>query len=211
MNIKRVAEIAFPDFTGIRCLMMPFIQGEPESVPFSYRGSYSDVLSRLYFKKGDIGYLTIDESAGMMGEPHRGFRSQYGRALHTEAGRHPDKVYAWGGGGWGKSHRVTLSRDVGVLLASNIGESCALWDAEQAETSLDGDIGYLSNEYPYSDAVFLAAGEVYEIGILTPHESLPLKADTNRQFIRIVSSGVTGREAYFTQNPLVSNGGIAWE
>lgn len=42
-----------------------------------------------------------------------------------------------------------------------------------------------------------------ENGILTPHESLPVPCDFPRQFLRIISSGVHGREDYFTVNPLV--------
>lgn len=49
----------------------------------------------------------------------------------------------------------------------------------------------------------MKAGEVHQIGILTPHESLPITKGGNRQFIRIVSSGVYGREPYFTKNPLM--------
>jgi hypothetical protein len=49
----------------------------------------------------------------------------------------------------------------------------------------------------------MKAGEVRKIGIFTPHESLPVKNTVQRQFLRIVSSGVRGREHYFTQNPLV--------
>jgi len=199
----KISNIKFPTFSGIRCLMMPYIQGEPDSVPEEYRGGYSEILSLLYFKKGGIGYLTIDESVVASGTPHRGARARYGRALHTEAGRHPDKVYAWGGGGWGSSHRVTLDRNVKIMLANNLDDSCAVWNAVQEETSLDGDIGYLSDKYPYSDSTLMKSGEVHLIGILTPHESLPVKEDYQRQFLRIVSSGVHGREPYFTNNRLM--------
>ena len=100
-------------------------------------------------------------------------------------------------------HRVTLDRDVRIILANNLDGSCAVWDSEHEDTSLDGDIGHVAADYPYDQARFLKAGEVYEIGILTPHESLPVRCDFNRQFLRIVSSGVHGREEYFTRNPLV--------
>ncbi len=43
--IKR-GNIIFPDFTGVRCYMMPFIQGRPETLPEAYR-SYSDVVEKL--------------------------------------------------------------------------------------------------------------------------------------------------------------------
>lgn len=199
----KITNIHFPEFTGIRCLMMPYIQGDPSSVPSEYK-NYSDIISNVFVKKGDIGFLTIDESTAKGGNPHRGARAKHGRALHTEAGRHPDEVYAWGnGGGWGSSHRVTLDRDVKVLLANSIDDTCALWNVEHENTSIDGDIGNYSDQYPYSDALFMKSGEVHEIGILTPHESIPVLVDTPRQFLRIVSSGVYGREEHFTQNPLI--------
>jgi hypothetical protein len=195
-----VSKIDFPKFSGVRCLMMPFIQGDPESVPKEY-SAYSEILSTTFIKKGDLGFLTIDESVAKNGTPHRGARSKTDRAIHTEAGRLPGKIYAWGGGGWGNSHIVTLDRDVQILLANNIDNSCALWDCEHEETSLDGDLGHVSHEYPYERAQLMKAGDVHQIGILTPHESLPLFEDADRQFLRILSSGVYGREPYFTQNP----------
>lgn len=196
--------IQFPRYSGLRCLMMPYIQGDPGSVPNFYH-AYADIIKSVFVRRGDIGFLTIDESVAVAGKPHRGKRAKYGRALHTEAGRDPNDVYQWGSGGgnWGGRKVVTLDRDVRVLIASNLDGSCAVWDAEHENTSLDGDIGNEAAKYPYSEAVFLKAGEVREIGILTPHESLPVAQDFNRQFLRIVSSGVHGRERYFTENPLV--------
>ena len=195
--------INFPTFSGIRCLMMPYIQGQPESLPNTY-SPYREIVESVFVKKGELGFLTIDESPATAGKPHRGYRARFGRALHTEAGRDPCKSYGWGGGGgWGKSHRVTLDRSVRILLANNLDDSCALWDVEHENTSLDGDIGNFADQYPYASATFMKAGEVHEIGILTPHESLPVKENFSRQFLRIVSSGVYGREEYFTRNPLV--------
>jgi hypothetical protein len=200
MTTLQVATIEFPKFSGLRCLMMPYVQGDPASLPEGF-SAYFDILKTLYFVKGDIGYLTVDESVAVAGKPHRGEQAKTVRALHTEAGRHPDKVYAWGGGGWGSRHRVTLDGDVEVLLANNIDDSCAIWDTIHRDTSLDGDIGHFSTQYPYDEAVSMKAGEVHRIGILTPHESLPVRKTTQRQFLRIISSGVHGREPYFTVNP----------
>lgn len=197
--------IEFPRYSGVRCLMMPYIQGDPDSVPSVYR-FYSDIIKSVFVRRGDRGFLTIDESVAVAGKPHRGKRAKYGRALHTEAGRDSNEIFQWGdggGGNWGGGQKVTLDRNVRVLIASNLDDSCAVWNAEHERTSLDGDIGHEAEKYPYSDAVFLKAGEVREIGILTPHESLPVARDFNRQFLRIVSSGVHGRESYFTENPLV--------
>lgn len=205
--------ITFPAFSGLRCLMMPYIQGESASIPDTY-APYRNIVDSVFTQKGDIGFLTIDESLAAAGKPHRGKHAKYGRALHTEAGRVPGPIYGWG---WGSPdpypkpqpgptlrHRVTLDRDVRIILANNLDDSCALWNAEHENTSADGDIGNVAEQYPYEDATLLKAGEVYEIGILTPHESLPVRKNFNRQFLRIVSSGVHGREEYFTRNPLVS-------
>lgn len=192
--------VTFPDFTGIRCLMMPYVQGDPASVP-EYFAPYRDIISSVFISEGELGFLTIDESPATKGTPHRGARAKFGRALHTEAGFRPgSSTYGWG---WGSSHLVTLDPDVEILLANNLDGSCALWDAVHANTSVDGDIGDKAHMYPYSEATLMRAGDVHRIGILTPHESLPVEEDVDRQFLRIVGSGVYGREPYFTINPLL--------
>lgn len=195
--------IRFPQFSGIRCLMMPYIQGDPSSVPEEYQ-SYKDIIQNVSISSGDIGYLTIDEKVVNKGQIHRGKRATTKRGLHTEVGRHPNKLYIWGGGGWGTTHTVTLDADVEILLANNVDNSCAIWDTVHEDTSLTGDLGHALNEYPYEDAIFLKKGEVHNIGILTPHESIPMKKTIKRQFLRIVSSGVHGREPYFTDNPIIA-------
>jgi len=194
--------IDFPKYSGARCLMMPYIQGEPDSLPDIY-AAYRGIVSSVFLRRGDVGFLTIDESLAVAGTPHRGQRARYPRALHTEAGILRG-VCRWGSGpSWGGRPAVTLDRDVKILIASNVSDSCAVWDSEHEDTSEDGDIGYAAAEYPYGDAVLLKVGEVREIGIFTPHESLPVEHDVRRQFLRIVSSGVHGREDYFTVNPLM--------
>ena len=197
-----VSKIKFPAYTGIRCLMMPYIQGEPESVPPEYR-AYSSVLESQFIKKGDIGYLTIDESIAKAGTPHRCSRAKSTRALHTEVGKVPGTMYLRWGGGWAGRDDVLLDGDVSILLANNTDGTCAVWDAIHKDTSTDGDIGYASDKYPYASARMMKAGEVFKIGVFTPHESLPVAQDTKRQFLRIVSSGVHGRAEYFTENPLM--------
>lgn len=184
--------------------MMPYIQGEMSSVPNDYL-PYKEIIETTYLKRGDIGFLTIDESVAMADKAHRGARAAHGRALHTEAGKIPgDGLYQWGGTSWGGGKRVILDRDVRILLANNLDRSCAVWNSEHEDTSLDGDIGHVAADYPYENAMFMGSSEVYDIGILTPHESMPVKHDFKRQFLRIVSSGVHGREDYFTKNPLMN-------
>lgn len=192
--------VNFPEYSEIRCLMMPYVQGDPSSVPEVY-APYKSIIESVFIRRGDVGFLTIDESPVKAGSPHRGAHAKYPRALHTEVGIDPEnKLYCWGGG-WGSApHRVTLDGDVRILLANNLDDSCAVWESEHRNTSEDGDIGDCAKQYPYKNATFLKAGEVHEIGIFTPHESLPVKSNLTRQFLRIVSSGVHGREDYFTIN-----------
>jgi hypothetical protein len=196
-------KVTFPEFSGIRCMMMPFIQGDPNSVPDSY-DSYRDIIASTYLNKGDIGFLTIDESPVAKGKPHRAAGAKFDRPLHTEAGWRPySGLFGWGPGGWGMTEEVVLDPDVEILLANNLDNSCAYWNAVHPNTSIDGDIGDKAHMYPLKDATLLQAGDVHRIGILTPHESLPVEGDCNRQFLRIIGSGVHGRESYFTTNPLL--------
>ena len=221
-HFTKVGHINFPRYRGVRCLMMPFVQGDPMSVPYDY-ASYRTILENVFLERGEIGYLTIDESPVNAGSPHRGNRAAHGRAIHTEAGKiapilgwgapsfvwgvpqTPSAPYGWGMPdlSWGGRHKATLDPETEVLLANSIDGTCALWDACHEDTSADGDIGDRADEYPYSDATIMAAGDVYKIGILTPHESLPVDSRRDRQFLRIVGRGVHGREDYFTENPLM--------
>ena len=184
---------------------MPYIQGEPNSVPKEYQ-NYKEIIENIYIKKGDIGFITIDESIVEAGKPHRGDRAKHGRAIHTEAGiiQTNDGVVSKWGSSWGGRPLVTLDDGVEILLANSINESCAIWNSEHKDTFEDGDIGHVADMYPYSDAHMMKSGEVYKIGLFTPHESLPVKETVRRQFLRIVSSGVHGREPYFTTNSLLN-------
>lgn len=195
-------QVTFPTYTGVRCLMMPYVQGDPDSLP-EYLHGYSEIVRKWFLKSGDIGFLTVDESEVSSGVPHRGQRAKFDRALHTEAGLVRGAA-SWGGPTWGGGINVTLDTDVRILLASSVDNSCAVWNSDHPNTSEDGDIGDFANDYPYDEGTLLRMGEVAKIGIFTPHESLPIKEHGVRQFLRIVSSGVHGREPYFTRNPRVN-------
>lgn len=203
-NAEKVGDITFPKPNGKRCLMMPFIQGDPSSVPSEFRNGYEDILSKLAVARGEIGFLTIDESFVEKGSPHRGSRAKSKRAIHTEGGRPRNGFSSWGGSNWGGSSNVRLNLDTQVLIANNLDDSCAIWDASHEDTTEDGDIGHVAESYPLSEAIKMKCGEVFRIGLFTPHESLPVKGGFFRQFLRIVGSGVHGREEYFTRNPLLA-------
>jgi len=201
-----VSKIEFPQFTGIKCTMMPFIQGDSKSLPDIYQ-PYADIIDNMYLENGDIGYLTIDESYVLANSSQRGYNSiGIDRNVHIEVGIHQD-IYAWGGGGtstgWGRSRKTLLNKNTKVLIANSISNTCRLWDKLHMKPTNDGDLSEYITEYPIHEGLLMKAGEVANISIFTPHECVNQLISGNRQFIRIVGNGVTGREEYFTVNPLL--------
>lgn len=198
-----INKIVFPEYTGIRCNMMSYIQGDSASLPEQYK-SYSDIVDNNYLEKGEIGYLTIDESYVEVGKSQRGYNSTgINRNVHIEVGIHGD-VLCWGGSGtWGRNHKVTLGKETRVLIANSISDTCRLWDKCEYRVTPDGDLSMYITDYPQETGVMMKEGELVKISIFTPHECIPQIVPGNRQFIRIVGRGVNGREEHFTINPLM--------
>lgn len=216
--MKIINQIQFPEFTGIKCNMMPFIQGDKTSLPSIYQ-SYSDIIQSNYLEKGEIGYLTIEESYVEANSSQRGYGAS-NRNVHIEVGRYdsincwgsPTPVYSWGKpyeepkpiNSWGNRYKanVTLEDNTEVLIANNISNTCRVWDAIEKSPTLDGDLSDYLYKYPEHTGQLLQSGELAKISIFTPHECVKQLESGNRQFFRIVGKGVTGREEYFTYNPL---------
>jgi hypothetical protein len=68
----------------------------------------------------------------------------------------------------------------------------------------DGDLSAYIDNYPAETGILLKSGEVAKLSIFTPHECVSQKESGHRQFFRIVGKGVSGREDYFTINPLMN-------
>lgn len=200
-----VNSIQFPQFTGLKCLMMPFIQGEPKSLPDIYQ-PYSDIIRDNTLEPGEIGFLTIDESFVDNGKSQRGYNSKaINRNVHIEVGIQ-EGVFCWGGSGtgtWGRNHNVLLERTTKVLIANSISDTCRFWNKYEMRVTPDGDLAEYIEDYPEETGIVMKAGELAKISIFTPHECMNQKVAGNRQFFRIVGKGVKGREDYFTVNPLV--------
>lgn len=197
-------KITFPQFTGIRCLMMPFIQGDPNSVPDTY-ALYRPLLLKLVIEPGKQGYLTIDESIAEVGRPHRCTGAKFKRAIHTEATRDATGKLGWENPPTRWNDRATLLDPyTQVLLVNNVDDSCAIWPGICKEITTDGDLGHIADQYPYEKAIFIKAGEVHRMTVCTPHEGLPLLQTVKRQFLRIVGVGMTGFASHFTPNPLLA-------
>ena len=187
--------------------MMPFIQGDSSSLPDEYK-SYAKIVDENYLEKGEIGYLTIDESYVNSGESQRGYNSKgINRNVHIEVGRYENKN-RWGGSGggssWGGRNQTLLNDDTMVLIANNISDTCRVWDTKELSYTDDGDLSEYIDRYPEHTGMMLKSGEVAKISIFTPHECVSQKESGLRQFFRIVGKGVTGREEYFTVNPLLN-------
>lgn len=195
--------IQFPEFTGIKCNMMPFIQGDSSSLPEIYQ-PYSKIINENFLEKGEVGFLTIDEAFVHTGKSQRGYNSKgIERNVHIEVGRH-DKINSWGGTSWGGKYNTLLDDKTMVLIANSISDTCRVWDAKEMSYTKDGDLSAYIHKYPEQTGKLLKSGEVAKISIFTPHECISQKESSNRQFFRIVGKGVKGREDYFTINPLIN-------
>lgn len=200
-----VNKIKFPEFTGIRCLMMPFIQGDSKSLPEAYQ-PYADIINENYLEKGEIGYLTIDERFVEANKSQRGYNSAgIERNVHIEVGRVGNQNrWGSGGNGWGGRAATLLDDDTMVLIANNISDTCRVWDTKEMAYTKDGDLSAYIDKYPEHTGINMQSGELAKISIFTPHECINQKTAGKRQFLRIVGKGVTGREKHFTKNPLIN-------
>lgn len=209
MSFSLSGQIAFPEFNALRCYMMPFIQGRPETLPdrfASYAGIVEDLV--LSGQDGEMGLLTIDESHVEAGASQRGYGAGK-RTIHTEACVSGPRL-SWGPATptWGPSPFVSLDPKTRVLIANSIPDTCMVWDVEVEDTTPDGDLSHRADEFPRSNGKMMQSGEVLEIGIFTPHEPIAQVEAGPRQFFRIVGTGVTGREDYFTRNEVLDRMGI---
>ena len=196
--------LVFPAPSGIKVNMMPFVQGDPDSLPPSLV-SYRDCVERVFLKKGDVGFLTIDESFVYAGTSQRGYNSKGAkRNVHIEVGIDAHGI-GWGAPSpsWGGRRNVTLDPSTKVLIANSLAGTCRVWPGkEDRRPTPDGDLSDRLSDYPEHTGRLLQAGEVVEMSIFTPHECIPQKESGMRQFFRIVGKGVKGRESYFTENPV---------
>ena len=111
---------------------------------------------------------------------------------------------------WGHKLVITGTELVGgIFMASNVSNSCAVWNCTiEADDNGDEVIGDLGNvehlrDFLPSQSENMGANEMYWISDRTPHESLPLKEGTYRQYFRLVTSQVSlWFEEHSTKNPL---------
>ena len=93
-SLVELRDVDFPKASGIACNMLPFVMGEPDSIPEAFR-RYAALIEACQLEPeqfGKIGYLSVQENAVTADRP-----SQRRPGIHTE--KHPTR--GWGGG-WGR-------------------------------------------------------------------------------------------------------------
>ncbi len=169
-----IRKIIFPEFTDIKCSMMPFIQGDESSLPEIYK-PYSEIIKNNFLEKGEIGFLTIHESFVESGKSQRGYNSKgINRNVHIEVGRN-NNINRWGSGSgtsWGGKGKTLLDDNTMVLIANSISNTCRLWNTKEMRSTKDGDLSAYIDSYPEHTGFLMQAGELARISIFTVQRNL---------------------------------------
>jgi hypothetical protein len=189
--------------------MLPFIFEEESSLPeeFALYWPLRKPCAVGDEERGKVGYLTVDERLVKQGESHRrpglhcespGFFSEIPKCV-----TYNPSFRAWGGG----SARLDR-RYGGLYIGSNVNDSCRIHDCSIKPEF----IGSHGNIEHLKDFVVDKCGkrlqtkshQLYWLTDSTPHESLPLKKESQRTFFRVVTSNVSVWYAdHSTPNPKV--------
>jgi hypothetical protein len=195
-SVFEIGTVAFPATTGIAINMMPFVMGDRDSIPAQIRG-YNPIIDACQLEPeqlGKIGYLSIQESSVTVGRP-----SQRRPGIHTD--KHP--LRAWGGGEWGRGSIDGETRKDGIYMASSLEASCRAWNFHVDIPGTMGDCEYLREELERLSPLMMKSHTLYWMTDSVPHESLPLKPGTFRQWFRLVTHKVDlWYEQHSTANPL---------
>ena len=93
----------------------------------------------------------------------------------------------------------------GIYISSNVPDSTRVWKCKVTNDEVIGKNGNIEpmREFLPVQGTLLKPGCVYWMSDRTPHESLPMKTTTMRQFFRIMTSEVLfWFKDYYTVNPL---------
>jgi len=206
-RIEMEGWVWFPEPRDININMMPFIIGKKESIPAEY-WQYWDMIESCKIpnsENGKVGYLTIQESLVPAGQTQR--RS----GLHIESpgsfnepGTYTNRRYDWGCGSV-LSYRSSVSG--GLYLATNLLESCCLWNVQIKDTpSSAGELGDMEHMRDLlGEGEYMEPERLYWLTDATPHESLPCPTEEYRQFFRLVTSSLSAwYPEHCTANPIVT-------
>lgn len=179
--------MTFPDFSGLRVMMMPVKLGYLDGVPDQYKDFVYDLYGMVESRfLGEVGYLTIDERELQPGETLR--RS----GLHVD-GYYQGRCGAWGGGGgWG-------SVGNGMLTVSSTPHCKAWLGIARGEIGSEGEADQM--DLSSCGSIVFGAGDVYWVDGACIHESLPVEETTKRQFVRLSMPNNGPWFEGYTENP----------
>lgn len=165
-----------PEFSGIRVLMMPFkIEDIENTIPFESWKPIMKKLMKVSPCKNGTGYLTIDELSLKAGDIHRR------PGLHVDGWKDEGNSGGWGGGGgWGSS-----VDGEGMLLITNVLGSVGYPQKFTGTPNQFGDCEHLRAQLSCSTPFNFEPNFIFRLDGLTVHESIPVKQDCNRQFVRV--------------------------
>ena len=220
--------LGFPKPTGININMMPFVMNqkfEDSRLPSYLKYYWLLIISRCLMDKeeeGKIGYLTIHESdvkancsqrrPGLHTERPGKLKIRKAKDVvdeETDSGKGDsilieDHINHHWGLGFMEPDKNAFEIKGGIFMASNVKDSCRIWDCQINDDRLIGklgDIEYLREFLPNSEA--MKGNHLYWLTDRTPHESLCLKKGRYRQYFRLVTSQVSiWFEEHSTKNPL---------
>ena len=216
--------IRFPPPKNIKINMMPYVFGgykfESYKLP-SYLKPYFKIIKLCHCSEEDLNkifYLTIDEGLVEPGQSQRrpGIHTDNSGPLNLKGSNLSNVVCKGEGDGtkcyfyWGDGVMMTDEISGGIFIASNVPNSCRLWNCKIEKDLVNGseiigengDCKHIKEFLPSDKEVVLEENKLYWITDRTPHESLPLKNGTYRQFIRVVTANVSHWFAdHSTSNP----------
>lgn len=182
--------VTFPNFSGTRIMMMPFLLEAPEATLPEFATHYIKLLSEMITKndiKEGIAYLTIDEAYVKKNTTHRR------PGVHVDGIDENGLCGGWGGGGWGCS---------GMLQSSTV-MGCKGWNGTFNDFPLaNGDCVNLLEQLSSKEETYLIPNNLYQLNSMAVHESIPQTQDGNRQFIRLSNPNNGNWYKGYTENPL---------
>lgn len=211
VSFSRCGLVEFPEPKDRNVNMMPFILGEPTSLP-NYLRCYYDLIQACPYvteEEGKVAFLTVHESWVDVGT------SQRRGGLHIESPGNfsddpngqsftPGVEHPWGMGMFfGPDHY-----EGGIYFASNRSDTSTVWNA-LVDSSVPGIVdkgGGCEYLRPWlGEGTTLKAGELIWMTDRTPHEGLPQATSGQRQFFRLVMPSVSHWYAeHSTANPKVA-------
>eukprot|EP00492_Amphilonche_elongata_P003983 TRINITY_DN4376_c0_g1_i2.p1 TRINITY_DN4376_c0_g1~~TRINITY_DN4376_c0_g1_i2.p1 ORF type:complete len:174 (+),score=8.89 TRINITY_DN4376_c0_g1_i2:48-569(+) len=166
--------------------MMPFRWLEKESLPKEYHGYWPMLLQCKQYSNSppnSVCYLTIHESEVSANS------SQRRPGLHIDR---PGGLSIGGGNWievyWGDGERsARMGLEGGIFMANTVRGSCEVWDTCISSPMKcvwkHGDIEHLRQRcFLNVKSEKLLANTLYWMTDRTPHESVPMKKGTYRQF-----------------------------